>query len=170
VRLGYSCRRLWRSLPAVKAKSRNLDFQIKRGKWEMNHYSVTAKNKRTGLSAEIQIMANNSQDATTKVLESLQDDWQHACTIDTSLIACCVPADELAAERAALTPVELSTITHDVTDNGIAYQCKPGGPWDSETVVTLFRKPSDTDAQIEDAKEELERYLDVYKFETEMIK
>jgi hypothetical protein len=136
----------------------------------MNRYIVKAKHKHTGLSAQVQITANNSQDATTKVLESLQGDWQHAYTMDTSLIASCVPADELAAERAALTPAELATIAHDVTDNGIAYQCKPGGPWDSETVVVLFRKPADTDEQIEDAKEELERYLDVYKFETEMVK
>ena len=83
-------------------------------------------------------------------------------------VAQCVPADELAAELAALSPADRAALPRpitDTTDNGIEWTCRPGGPWNAETVVTLHAADR-SDADIDDAKAELEKHLDdIHSFE-----
>jgi hypothetical protein len=61
---------------------------------------------------------------------------------------------------------EFVAVMRDTTENGVEYEMKAGGPWDSETVAVLYRTPDITDEQIEGAKDELRRYNDdTYGFE-----
>jgi len=80
----------------------------------------------------------------------------------------CVPAGELAAEMAALSPADRAALPRPITDttaNGIEWTCRPGGPWNAETVVTLHAADR-SDADIDDAKAELEKHLDdIHSFE-----
>jgi hypothetical protein len=53
----------------------------------------------------------------------------------------------------------------DTTREGLSYDWKVGGPWDTEAICVLYRRPGFTDAQIEDAKQEISWHVDVYAFE-----
>ena len=83
-------------------------------------------------------------------------------------VAECVPADELAAEVAALSPADRAALPRPITDitaNGIEWTCRPGGPWNAETIITLHAADR-SDADIDDAKAELEKHLDdIHSFE-----
>jgi hypothetical protein len=92
---------------------------------------------------------------------------QAATTLEAH--AKCVDTDELRKELEKLSPADRAAVAAlisytDVTSNGVKWDAKAGGPWDSETIIVLHRE-AHTEEQIEAAKAELESHLDVYKFE-----